>query len=564
MSTFTGGVPMSHDFQYITVDMLCDIIDLFRPSMDDYLYVFDFINDFYYISPQATQRFSLPGTSFHQVVENHGKFVYPPDSELIMNDLKDIVAGRKNFHNLQYRWLDTQGHPVWINCRGYVVRDDEKALYMAGCINEIGTKQKADNVSGLLGESSLVSYLEEFPQVLPKGFFLRIGLDDFKDINENLGMEYGDKVLWDTAKCISSCIKPWQKLYRLVSDEFIILDFSGGSTADAEDLYRLIRIQIEDYIKVNHYEAMFTISGGILDTDDLQTHTAMDVIKLSEFAMNEAKRQGKNRVCLFHQEDYNKFLRKRKLGQLLRQAVNLDFEGFEAYFQPLFQADPTVLHGAEALLRFHTVEFGMIAPVEFIPILEETGLIVPVGRWILHQALEKCKKIMEWLPNFTIGFNVSYIQVAKSDIIGEIISAVKKYGIPPANVVVELTESGELAMDARFSKLWTQLKEVGILLALDDFGTGASNFHYLHDLRPDILKIDRSFTCKALESAYEYKLLSLMSDMAHSLNLSICVEGIETAEELEDIRDVAPDYIQGFYFGRPVPYDQFLDTFVMI
>ena len=151
----------------------------------------------------------------------------------------------------------------------------------------------------------------------------------------------------------------------------------------------------------------------------------------------------------------------------------------------------------------------------------------------------------------------------KSDIINEIAAAVTEHDINPSNVVVELTESGLLESDTRFTRLWATLKEKGIRLALDDFGTGYSNFHYLYDLKPDIIKIDRSFTAKALTNEYDYNLLSLMSGMVHNLNLKICVEGIETEEECNRILELSPDYSQGFYFGRPCPYQQFKESFVL-
>ena len=134
-------------------------------------------------------------------------------------------------------------------------------------------------------------------------------------------------------------------------------------------------------------------------------------------------------------------------------------------------------------MRFHTEEDGMISPAEFIPILEETGLIIPLGRWILHQALVACKKIMQWVPDFRISVNVSYVQIMKSNIIDEIVDAAKEHGIPASNVVIELTESGILESNSYFSKLWSKLKATGISLALDDFGTGYSNFHYLYNLK---------------------------------------------------------------------------------
>ena len=149
-----------------------------------------------------------------------------------------------------------------------------------------------------------------------------------------------------------------------------------------------------------------------------------------------------------------------------------------------------------------------------------------------------------------------------SNIINEIISAVTAHGISPDNVIIELTESGMLESDSRVTKLVSNLKDNGIRLALDDFGTGYSNFSYLNELKPDIIKIDRSFTLKALENDYEYQLLSLMSNMVHSLNLKMCIEGIETTEDLDKMNELSPDYCQGYYFGKPCPYEEFKEQYL--
>lgn len=551
------------DYTQITVEQFCQVIDLLHPCMDDYLYVYDFKNDYYYISPQAVERFALTENSFHNVIEHHEKFVYPPDLPELQKDLNLQISGERSFHNMQYRWLDKTGHPVWINCRGYVVKDGTTPMYMIGCINEIGIRQKADNISGLLGETSLRTYLEEITPLFPEGYLLRLGLDDFKEINENLGIEYGDMILRKTAECITSCLLPGQQLYRVVADEFLVVDFLGGTEAEAISLYKNIQQSIVSFISENHYEAVYTLSGGLLNVRNIPECTYSNVMKISEFSLHEAKRQGKNQCYRFEPADYDNFLRKTKLTKLIRQSVTHDYTGFEAYFQPVFFANTSKLYGAETLMRFRCEEFGMISPAEFIPILEETGLIIPVGRWILHQALQIAQEVQKTIPDFRIGINVSYVQFLKSDIINDIISAVKQYNLTPATVIVELTESGLLVSEARFSKLWTRLKENGILLALDDFGTGYSNFNYLYDLRPDIIKIDRSFTVKAVENEYEYNLLSLMSDLIHNLDLKACIEGIENEQELSKMQDLAPDFLQGFYFGRPCPYPEFTKNFVL-
>ncbi len=546
----------------ITVEQLCQTIDLIHTCFDDYPYVYDFHNDFYYISPLAKQRFSLESHSFHKVEEQLQKVVHPADFDMLQKDLTDVFSGTKDYHNLQYRMLNAQDEPIWVNCRGHVVKRENAPAYMVGCINEIGAQQKADNISGLLGETSLRSYLEEFSPFFPSGYLLRLGIDDFKGINEKLGVEYGDYILKKTAECISKCLQPGQLLYRLVADEFIVVDFLGDGLEHAVNIYKDVRSAIDRFVEENHYEAVFTISGGILESSDLEDFSFLDIMKLSEYSLNEAKRRGKNQCYAFLSADYEQFLRRRQLRQLLRQAVCNDFDGFEAWFQPLFHTDGHTLYGAETLMRFQTKEFGMISPGEFIPLLEDTGLIIPLGRWILHQALFACKHIQQWIPEFQITINVSYIQIIKSNIISEIVSATEQYGISPSQVVIELTESGAIESDIHFSKIWEKLKSNGIRLALDDFGTGYSNFHYINDLQPDIIKIDRSFTAKAMTSEYEYNLLALMSGLVHNLNLKICIEGIETEEEHNRMLTLKPDYNQGFYFGRPCPLYDFIEQFV--
>lgn len=554
---------MEKDFHNLTVSQINEFIDILYTCMDDYLYVYDFTHDFYRISPHALKRFALPAESFHNVIMNHEKFVYPDDLEELQVEINDIIAGKRNFHNMQYRWMSHQGEPIWINCRGYIAKSGNTPIYMVGCINEIGKRQKADNVSGLLGISSLQAFLNDRRLHMRKGYLLRLGLDEFKEINERLGSDYGDMVLRQTAECIKACKLPGQEIYRAMADEFLVVDFQGNDLQTAVEQYRQIRHTVDRFVEDNHYEAVFTISGGILACDNLEGMSFFDMMKLSEFSLNEAKKKGKNLFYIFNQEDYDRFVRTREITKLLRRSVNNNFEGFEVYLQPLYNAETESLYGAEALMRFHSEEYGMISPAEFVPILEETGLIMPAGKWILHEALVLGHKIQKLQPDFRISINISYIQVMKSNIISEIISAVMEHEVLPSTVIIELTESGLLDSDTRVAKLWAKLKEKGIHLALDDFGTGSSNFQYLNELKPDLIKIDRSFTVKALENEYEYNLLSLMSDMVHGLNLKMCVEGIETVDELSRMKELSPDYCQGYYFGKPCTFEKFKEDFLV-
>ena len=564
------------------------IVELFNPCMDDYLYVFDLQKDCYKISKHATERFLLPGDNFDDAAKAHHTFVYSEDQSRLDDEFRRIMSGEIVFHNMHYRWLDRAGKPVWINCRGRVLNDaDGKPHFLVGCINEIGQKQKADNVSGLLGESSLSAYVEQFEDGLPDGFFLRIGIDDFRDINGDFGMEYGDYILKSTADCIAENIKPSQRLYRILADEFMVVDFSGGDMEAATELYKNIRKSLDTFIEENGYKSVFTISAGAVDTAKT-SGTYENIMKLSEYALNTAKDQGKNRCYIYMQEDYDVFLRKKQITRQLHHAVNHGFEGFETYYQPIVDTKTRRLVGAEALMRFsmpercedgetkkeavcvgedghdadEKVHWERISPVEFIPLLEETGLIIPAGKWMLHQAISTCSRWQKYIPNFRININLSYVQVMKSRVLTEILTALRLYGLEPSAVGIELTESGYLDTNTHFQKLWDGLKKNGVLVILDDFGTGYSNLHCLGDLRPNYIKIDRSFTLKALNNQYEHDLMTQIITMTHKLDLTICVEGLETEDEFAKISELDPDYIQGFLFGKPQPAEELYENLI--
>lgn len=552
---------MAAEIAKFTTEQMSDMVGLLSPCMDDYLYVCDFKEDYYQISPGAVNRFLLPSDHFHEVVKVHRQVVYPEDMDMIMVELELLSQGKKTFHNLHYRWLGHDMEPIWINCRGRVLNDpDGTPRYLVGCINEIGAKQKADNVSGLLGEFSLRTCYANYVPNIPDGFLLRLGIDEFRDINEIHGSEYGDYILRKTAQCIEENIKPGQKLFRIVADEFAVIDFMGGTVEDARKLYRNISLSILDFIEENQYKAVYTISGGILDNRCIED-SYESAMKLSEFALSQAKKGGKNSCHAFNAEEYAAYLHERRLLHALHHAVNHDFEGFEAYFQPLVGAADGKLSGAETLLRFHGEDGRMVSPGEFIPILEESGLIIPVGRWVLRQALDACREWQKYLPEFKVNVNLSYVQVLKSRVLSDVRSIVEEFEMNPSSVCIELTESGYLEENTHFDKVWNGLKDYGVLPALDDFGTGYSNLHCLSDLQPAYIKIDRSFMAKALNHEYEYRLLGHIVEMAHSLGLHVCMEGIETEEELARAREAEPDYIQGFLFGRPCSRAEFFRKF---
>ena len=536
----------------------CEVAQRFAACMTDYLYMYDIINDTYFITESATERFDLPGGMFHNVLDSLKRVIYPDDYPMLVADIKQLLAGEKAEHEMQYRWMGKNGIPIWIVCKGYVVpNEDGYPGLMLGCINEIGRKQKADNISGLLGASSLQDYLARQGS-LTEGFVLRIGIDDFRIINERLGVEYGDTVLRQVAQCIENSLRPGQSVYRVISDEFLILDLSGAVFEEIKKLYCNIRLEVEHAIAARNYEAVYTISGGIINTQDMERLDYEEIMRLSEFALGQAKRMGKNQVYMFTQTDYAAFLRNRAISRSLRKAVSNDFKGLDLYFQPLVYAHSEELYGAEALLRYQMPDGERISPIEFIPILEESGLILPVGKWIIRKAADMCRICREKYPDFRISINLSYIQLTKSPVFVEVMNALQETQLPPDALIMELTESGYLENSINVQKVWRKFKEAGIQIALDDFGTGYSNLQNIANFNPDIVKIDRSFTMKALQNSYERQLLSHIINMVHSINLRIVIEGIEEREEQQQILQLGSDFIQGYYYSKPCPREEFL------
>lgn len=541
-----------------------NLIELFAPCMDDYLYIIDLQKDTCNISQSAVKRFMMENNSFDDALNGCLKFVYEDDKSLFTQHFHSIIEGKEKNHNIRYRWLDKDEMPVWINCRGKVIDDKDGAPhYLVGCVNEIGNTQKAHNISGLLGESEMYSYISANIKDNSSVFLIHIGIDGFNAINGTLGVEYGDYVLKNVADCIKECLSDNQKLYHMVADEYMIVDEKSRTKEDVMLLHKEIYKRIEDFIISEKYKTVFTISTGIIHAKQLLKYYD-EYRKIAVFSLKQAKSLGGNGTYFFDIKDYESFLRKEKIKSVLRNAVANDFEGFEAYYQPIVDCSSGRVIGAEALMRFFMdSEDGRenISPIEFIPLLEETGLIIPAGRFILDRAAAMCHEIRQHIPEFRINVNISYIQMMKSDVWKDILSVIERYKLPPECFCAELTESGYTDMTPYFLALRKKFEEKKIQFVLDDFGTGYSNLHCIVNMNPNYVKLDKDFTAKAMSNARDYELLKKIVELVHSIGIRICIEGIEKEEWHEKLKKIQVDYLQGYLFGRPCDKNQFLNQY---
>lgn len=547
----------------MSTEQIKAVIDVMQQSSDAYLFIMDMTSDVYMIPEALTERVALESTRNENSLSALRKIIHPKDYPMLEADIARCVSGEQETHSMEYRWLSRDNRVIWISCRGRVITGADGHRLLIGKVNELGKKAKADNVTGLRRGVRFLLDAKEILRDRPESirYCMRIGVDNFKEINEKAGVEAGDEVLYELSQCIIDSVAEDVDVYRLFADEFIIMDACSAPGVDAETVYNRIRARVGETVRKNEYRRFYTISAGVLDAD-FAGKSSDDLMKLSEFALSEAKRNGRNQMTVFAQEDYSGYLRQLEIRREIRQDIANGFRGFQIHYQPIVDADDFRVVGAEALLRWHSEKFGNVSPAVMIPIMEESGLIIPIGRYVLWEAARTCKKWQKLMPQFRMHVNLSYVQIHKSDLISDVNQCIKEVGISPGSIVLELTESGYIETDNRIRELLRDLKENRINLAIDDFGTGYSNMRYLKEIEAKTIKLDRSFVLQAMQNDYDYTIICHLVEMIHSVGSTVCMEGIENEEELAKMKKANPDLIQGYYFGRPSAPEEFEKDYI--
>ena len=297
------------------------MIDLIAPCMDDYLYIIDLKNDTLRISQSAVERFMLPDKFMNDATKHLRTLVYEKDRKLLENHKRKIYDGKEKRYNVLCRLISGKNLPVWISCRGEVINDNEgKPHYIIGCMNETGNRQRADNISGLLGEKEMASYLYSQPKEKLSGYFIQIGIDDFGIINNVQGQIYGNYILKRVAECIAECLSSGQRIYHLVTDKYMLVDMLSKSQDDVVQLFKRIGEKIDEFIVDENYKSIFSVSAGVTDISTL-AEGAIECRKKSDFSLKCAKKRGGGSLYFFEEEDYKASLRKNTILSALRSAT---------------------------------------------------------------------------------------------------------------------------------------------------------------------------------------------------------------------------------------------------
>ncbi len=525
-----------------------EMLDLLNEASDDCFFFFDF----------RTQNFSFS----NQIKETVGLFkeyktfcslrewkrvVYPQDLSMLMEELEELAAGRHRVHNIEYRIITRKGNVMWINSRGKTRLDKNGTpLGLFGQISESVWMDKADQFTGTFNMESLKEELEKLLADQQNGYLLLVGVDDLKTINIKRGWEFGNGILKSVVQCLES-VAAGNRIYRVNGDCF------GVNLVDVDrNQVEAIFLQLQKYL-----QGQCTLSGGCVPLRQYTVPDAGTLFQYVENSLESAKAQGKNMLCFFSAKDYEKDLAVLELKEDLYHSVRTGYEGFSLLYQPQIDSRTLELFGAEALLRFNSPRRGMVSPAEFIPILEETGLIIPVGIWVLKNALKQCGEWKKQIPNFHMSVNVSCCQMRKNNIAEDVITCVQQSGVSPDSLTLEITESMSLLSLIHINKTLSAWKKAGIRISVDDFGTGYSSLARLKELKVDEIKIDRCFVKEIQNSVYNHRLISNMIELADGQNIDVCCEGVETLEELAVLRDLRPTLLQGYLFAKPCTPEQF-------
>jgi diguanylate cyclase (GGDEF)-like protein/PAS domain S-box-containing protein len=417
-----------------------------------------------------------------------------------------------------------------------------------------------DVMTGLPNRTLLLDRIEQALHRLDEGVvaLFAIDLDAFKDVNDSLGHEVGDAVLRCIGDRLQHELSEVDTVSRVDGDEFVVLVEQVRDEAHAADLAERLRLAISTQCTINGVQLTPSASVGVA-TSRSGDAPAGDLLRDADFAVHVAKQRGGRRCAVFESDLHAAARERTELERALRSAVHRN--ELVLYYQPTIELSTGRITGAEALLRWQHPEQGMIPPDRFIPLAEDTGIIVPLGRFVLHEA---CAQLREWQRSdpercgkLKVNVNLSARQLERDGIVDDVRAALEQSGLDPQYLVLELTESILVAGDDLLARL-EQLHELGVGLAVDDFGTGYSSLAYLRRLPIDVLKVDRSFVSGIGVRDTETKLASTIIQMGQMLGLTTVAEGIETEAQYSTLQSLGCGVGQGFYMSRPVPAGDFM------
>ncbi|MFJ8487577.1 putative bifunctional diguanylate cyclase/phosphodiesterase [Streptomyces sp. NPDC094038] len=507
------------------------------------------------------------------------EWAHPEDAPQTWRLYEELVRGEREHYHVEKAFNRSDGTVLWTNLTVSLLRDADGEPQYQLALMEDTTERRLLNLrlryeathDALTGLPNRTLFFERLEKALSAGEGQRFGLcyldlDGFKTINDSLGHSAGDRLLVEVADRLQSCATaPGEMVARLGGDEFVALTTGPATQREVDDLADRIMNALVTPISIDGRELMVRGSIGIVE-GPAGERTPAEVLRSADITMYRAKSAGGNRFELADPEADARAITRHGLTTALPAA--LDRNEFFIEYQPLVHLGDGSVRGAEALVRWLHPQHGVLGPDRFIPLAEHTGLIVPLGRWVLEESIRQAR---EWRERYgehdtagplRINVNLSPCQLSHPGLVQDTVDILERTGVAPDALCLEVTESALIGADDDLLKPLRRLAEMGVDIALDDFGTGYSNLANLRRLPVSILKLDRSFTQSMQQfpaDPVDLKIVEGIVTLAHSLDLAVTVEGVETGAQAEQLRILGCDTAQGWYYARPGPPERLHD-----
>lgn len=463
-------------------------------------------------------------------------------------------------------WFDLRFSKLkWLDDRDVVLISSSDTTLKKKNSTKSSFQAQNDFLTGLFNrmkcEIDLKKVVESAEKNNRQGAVLFIDLDNFKNINDSLGHDYGDALLQEIGVVLQGILGLRQHCYRMGGDEFVAI-ITPENYGLLKKILTNISVEFNKPWFLLDSEVYCTMSMGIVKFPD-QGKDVNDLIKKADIAMYHAKKAGKNRYNFYTEDKGDVSYHRLEVESNMRQAVEGSCEEFVVFYQPIVDTATDKCTGCESLVRWNSKALGFMAPGDFIPLAEYLGLIVDIGDFVLETACLQCKEWNDTFDkDFSINVNLSVVQLLQQNVVSHIKNIILGTGVNPKNITLEITENLAINDMERVKDIISGLKELGVKIALDDFGTGYSSLNYIKQLDFDIIKIDKSFVDEILTDDYEKAFVKMIVDLSKQIGARVCVEGVEEEAQYLLLQELHADCIQGYYFSKPIPSVEFERKFL--
>jgi diguanylate cyclase (GGDEF)-like protein/PAS domain S-box-containing protein len=550
-----------------TLRALQSRLSLLHQGSRDGLWEWDFQNDAMSFSLRWCETLGYDWDDVTEAPDAWWVLIHPADKIRVENVIRQARKGEKHRFEIEHRIQHRDGTYRWVLLTGVTARGlAGNVLRIAGSMTDLSAQKDAEQqavqarlMDGLTGLPNRILLLDRIERAMMRSrrykdqifALLHVDIDRFQLVNDSYGTEVGDRVLLEMAERLNNCLRETDSVARVTGDGFVVLLDVIRDVADVRFVLDRIRSVAAELFFIGDHEVEVTLSIGVaFGFPDSQK--AESLLRDAETAMRKAKSEGRDRHVVFGST------MRTKTSELVRLEADLR-HGIERgelvlHYQPIITLGSGEINGFEALVRWKHPQRGMVPPGDFIELAEESGVIVPLGAWVLEEA---CRQANAWQDlssgrRTAISVNLSAKQFQRADLVKQVENAIGSTGLDPGLLKLEITETALMHRAESSSSALTRLRDLAVEVQIDDFGTGYSSLDYLTRLAVDTLKIDRSFV-NGLGSSEEFgKVVRGIVSLAHSLGLGVIAEGVETLEQLSFLRDLSCEGAQGFYFAKPL------------